>query len=65
VSGKANQLGFFETVLGDYRALFAIEDAWDQVTAADVQRVAQTYLVPAHRTVVVLQPIGAEKESKR
>ncbi len=57
VSGKANQLGFFETVLGDYRKLFGLEDEWNAVTAADVQRVAATYLVPAKRTVVVLEPI--------
>src|SRR5262249_13206933 len=46
VSGKANQLGFFETVLGDHRALFRLQDGWDAVTADDVQRVARTYLVP-------------------
>src|SRR5207237_1180666 len=59
VSGKANKLGFFETVFGDYRALFGLEDAWRAVTADDVQRVARTYLVPTHRTVVVLEPVPA------
>ncbi len=59
VSGKANQLGFFETVLGDYRRLFALEDEWRAVTAADVQRVAARYFVPARRTVVVLEPLPA------
>jgi len=59
VSGKANKLGFFETVFGDYRALFRLEDAWRAVTADDVQRVARTYLVPTHRTVVVLVPVPA------
>ena len=59
VSGKANQLGFFETVLGDYRRLFRLEDEWDAVTAADVQRVVARYLVQAQRTIVVLEPIGA------
>ncbi|MGH7895406.1 MAG: M16 family metallopeptidase [Candidatus Binatia bacterium] len=57
VSGKANQLGFFETVFGDYRALFGLEDAWEAVTADDVQRVVRRYLVPAGRTVVVLEPV--------
>ena len=55
-SGKANQLGFFEVVLGDYRKLFDLEAGWDAVTAADVQRVTSTYLVPAKRTRVVLEP---------
>ncbi|TMB05759.1 MAG: insulinase family protein [Deltaproteobacteria bacterium] len=59
VSGKANKLGFFETVFGDYRALLGLEDAWRAVTADDVQRVARTYLVPTHRTVVVLEPVPA------
>jgi len=59
VSGKANKLGFFRSVFGDYRALFGLEAAWDGVTADDVRRVASTYLVPAHRTVVVLEPLGS------
>jgi zinc protease len=62
VSGKANQLGFFDVVFGDYRAMFALEDQWNAVTAADVQRVARTYLVPAKRTVVEVDPpTGAGK----
>jgi predicted Zn-dependent peptidase len=65
VSGKANQLGFFETVLGDYRALFRLEDEWGAVTAADVQRVAAKYLVPAKRTVVVLEPLRDAPERGR
>jgi predicted Zn-dependent peptidase len=65
VSGKANQLGFFETVLGDYRALFRVEDEWNAVTAADVQRVVSTYLVPAKRTVVVLEPLRDEPGRSR
>jgi predicted Zn-dependent peptidase len=56
VSGKANQLGFFDVVFGDYRAMFALEDQWNAVTAADVQRVAKKYLVPAKRTVVEVDP---------
>ena len=59
VSGKANKLGFFETVFGDYRALFRLEDAWRAVSADDVQRVARTYLDRTHRTVVVLVPVPA------
>jgi zinc protease len=57
VSGKANQLGFFEVVFGDYRALFGLEAGWEAVTADDVRRVAGTYLRPAERTVVVLEPV--------
>jgi predicted Zn-dependent peptidase len=65
VSGKANQLGFFEVVFGDYRALFGILDQWQAVTAADVQRVATQYLVAARRTVIVLEPIREAAEQGR
>ena len=40
VSGKANQLGFYEVVFGDYREMFKEVDRVEAVTAADVQRVA-------------------------
>jgi predicted Zn-dependent peptidase len=56
VSGKANQLGFYETVFGDYREMFKEVDRVEAVTAADVQRVAQTYLVPNERSTVELVP---------
>jgi predicted Zn-dependent peptidase len=59
VSGKANQLGYFTAVLGDYHALFGLEAAWEAVTAEDVRRAAARYLVPARRTVVVLEPMPA------
>jgi zinc protease len=56
VTGKANQLGFFDVVFGDYRAMFGLEQQWNAVTAADVQRVVRTYLGPERRTVVELDP---------
>jgi zinc protease len=57
VSGKANQLGYFQTVFGDYRAMFGLEAAWEAVTADDVRRVAAAHLRPTNRTVVVLEPV--------
>ncbi len=56
VSGKANQLGFYEVVFGDYRAMFTEVDRVEAVTAADVQRVARTYLVASERSTVELVP---------
>lgn len=56
VSGKANQLGFYETVFGDYRDMFKEVDRVEAVTAADVQRVANTYLIDHERTTVELVP---------
>jgi zinc protease len=56
VSGKANQIGFYETVFGDYAEMFREVARWEAVTAADVQRVARTYLVERARTIVELVP---------
>jgi len=65
VSGKANQIGFFEVVFGDHRALLALEAGWDRVTAEDVARVARERLVPARRTVVTLVPLTGREEGRR
>jgi zinc protease len=58
VSGKAEQIGFFDTVLGDPGAAFARLEAYRKVTVEDVQRVAKKYLVDAQRTVVQVLPDG-------
>ncbi len=57
-SGKAEQIGFYDTVLGDPGAGFSRLEAYRKVTAADVLRVAKTYLVDAHRTVIHVLPDG-------
>lgn len=56
VSGRANRLGFYETVFGDYAELFQEVDRWEAVTAEDVRRVAERYLVDDARTTVELVP---------
>ena len=58
VSGKAEQIGFYDTVLGDAGAGFARLELYRTITAKDVQRVAKTYLVDAHRTVIRVMPDG-------
>ena len=58
VSGKAEQIGFYDTVLGDAGAGFVRLELYRSVTAKDVQRAAQTYLVDAHRTVIRVLPDG-------
>jgi predicted Zn-dependent peptidase len=66
VSGKANQLGYFEVLLGDYRRLLGLDAEWDAVTAADVQRVARERFLATQRTVVVLVPMPADgKKGKK
>jgi predicted Zn-dependent peptidase len=56
VDGKAEALGHYETALGDFRRLSAIAERLTAVTAADVARAVRTYLVPAHRTIVIAEP---------
>jgi predicted Zn-dependent peptidase len=61
VSGKASQIGFYETVFGDYAEMFRTVDGWEAVTPADVQRVAQTYLEERASTTVELIPDKEER----
>ncbi len=60
ISGKAQALGTYEIFHGDYRKLFGAPDAWEAVTAADVQAVADRIFQPSNRTVGVLVPASGE-----
>ncbi|WP_340677996.1 pitrilysin family protein [Paraglaciecola sp.] len=62
INGKANTLGTYELYFGDYAKLFNAPQAYNKVTPADIQRVAQTYLIKANRTVGVL---AATEESDK
>ncbi|MGH7269306.1 MAG: M16 family metallopeptidase [Polyangiaceae bacterium] len=60
VGGKAEQIGFFETVLGDPAHAFRRVTAFRRVSAGDLRRVARRYLVDSQRTVLRVVPeIGA------
>jgi zinc protease len=56
VGGKAEQIGFFETVLGDPGHAFRRVGAFRRATAGDLRRVARRYLVDSERTVVRVVP---------
>jgi len=63
--GKANQLNYYQYLVGtpDYRQRDL--DRYRHVTPADVQRVARTYLLSAHRVVLSVVPRGhTELEAK-
>jgi len=64
VSGKAEQIGFYETVLGDPAALFDRLAAYRRVTLADVLRVARRYLVDTSRTVIEVIPDGSSDDGE-
>src|SRR6185436_5051071 len=59
VAGKAEQIGFYETVLGDPNELFHRLEAYRRVTLSDLLRVARRYLVSSARTRVEVLPDGA------
>lgn len=54
INGKAQQLGNYEVFFGGWRKAFEAPDAYRKLTTVDIQRVAATYLIKAHRTVGVL-----------
>jgi len=63
--GKANQLNFYQYFVGTPDYLQRDLERYRHVTPADVQRVARTYLLSAHRVVLSVVPRGhAELEAK-
>jgi len=55
--GRAQQLGLYAVQFHDPNRINTLLANLQKVTAADVQRVAQKYLVPANRSVVITQPV--------
>lgn len=58
-SGKAEQIGFYQTVLGDPGAIFDRIAVYRRVTASDLLRVARRYLVNTSRTLIEVFPDGS------
>lgn len=56
INGKANTVGTYEIYFGDFALLFDAPARYKKVTTADIQRVAQTYLVNKNITVGVMKP---------
>src|ERR671932_188892 len=56
ITSQAMQLGYDELTGGDYRHTDRYLAAVQKVSAADVQRVAQTYLKPGNQTVGFFEP---------
>jgi predicted Zn-dependent peptidase len=54
-NGLALSLAQNQSTYGDWRALFRNLNAMTELTPADIQRVAQTYLVKSQRTVGIIQ----------
>ena len=56
VSAKGQQIGYYQTILGDYAKLFDEANKYQAVTAEDIMRVVKTYFDSKNRNVVVLVP---------
>jgi zinc protease len=63
--GKAEALGHYETVLGDYRGLFRPPARVETLTVEDVRRAAATYLRRRTRTIVIAEPSGRGDDERR
>ncbi|HBB30420.1 MAG TPA: peptidase M16 [Cyanobacteria bacterium UBA8803] len=63
VTSQAFQLGDDQTTAGDYRFTDRYLKAIAQVTLADVQRVAKTYLNPEQRTIGFFEPTQIQEET--
>lgn len=60
ISSRADGIGTYDVIFGDYRKFFTVDKELAAVTAADVQRVAQKYLTEKNRTVAILRPEAAQ-----
>jgi zinc protease len=58
-AGKAEQIGFYETVLGQPAGLFDRLHAYRRVTPSDLLRVARRYLTSSARTIIEVYPDGS------
>src|SRR5579862_1704471 len=57
--GLATQLATYQTRYGDWRELFRSVDRIDQVTKADIRRVANQTFVDTNRTIGIIETSGA------
>jgi zinc protease len=65
VGGKAEQLGFYETVQGDAAQLFVRLAQFRAVTAEDVQRVARRVFDDTQRTRIEVLPERVRRKARR
>jgi zinc protease len=56
IASQASQLGYNQTVAGDYRFIDRYLAAMERVTPKDILRVAQTYLKPEQQTIGFFEP---------
>lgn len=62
-NGKAEQIGFYATVLGEPGGAFSRLEAYRRTTVSDVLRAARRYLLSSQRTIVEVHPEAAMSAS--
>jgi len=62
MSGKAEQIGFYDTVLGDPTAAFRRLEAYRRATAGDLRTAARRYLTLGARTIIRIVPDAKPNE---
>jgi len=55
INGKSNNIGTYEVFFGDYKKMFDAPASFNKVTADDIKRVANKYLLKSTRTVGILK----------
>lgn len=63
-NGKAEQIGFYATVLGEPAGAFTRLDAYRRTTVTDVLRAARRYLLPSQRTIIEVHPEASPTASQ-
>ena len=56
INGRANVIGDYATLFGDYHKMATVEQEYNKVTPADIQRAARQYFDADNRTVATLVP---------
>ena len=64
INRRANVIGRYEVFFGDYHKLANVEQEYNKVTAADIQRAAKEYFDENNRTVATLIPTAEDASDK-
>jgi len=65
INRRANVIGRYEVFFGDYHKLANVEQEYNKVTAADIQRAARQYFDVNNRTVATLVPDSAPETADK
>ena len=64
INRRANVIGRYQVLFGDYNKLANVEQEYNKVTAADIQRAAKEYFDVNNRTVATLIPTAQDASDK-